>query len=187
MIKLRRGLDPADIVHVTTRAVVEIPLFRDDRDREYWERLLEVVAARFGWVVSSYILMTTHYHIVLEAPGGTLSAGMQMLNGGYAREYNRRYGRIGHALMGRFHAVRVTVEAHFLEACRYVVLNATRAGICAHPRHMRFCSYLASIGRTKPPPFLKLDRLLGCFGTNLAAAQKRFAAFIEEGLLMPRP
>jgi putative transposase len=171
MTKLRRGLDPRDIVHVTTRAVVEIPLFRDDFDRDYCECLLA----------------TTHYHLVLEAPAGTLSAGMQMLNGGYAREYNRRYGRIGHALMGRFHAVRVTVEAHFVEACRYVLLNATRAGICAHPREWRRSSYLASIGRAKPPPFLKLDRLLGIFGRDRATAHARFAAFVEDGLPMPRP
>jgi len=59
--------------------------------------------------------------------------------------------------------------------------------MCAHPREWRRSSYLASIGRVKPPPFLKLDRLLGIFGGDRATAHARFAAFVEDGLLMPRP
>src|SRR4051812_41620979 len=79
--KLRRSLSPDDIVHVSVRAIVEIALFRDDEDRERFERMLSAVAKRYGWLVHSHCLMSTHYHLVLEAPGGTLSAGMQVLNG----------------------------------------------------------------------------------------------------------
>jgi hypothetical protein len=89
--------------------------------------------------------------------------------------------------MSRFHSTRVTVEKHFLQACRYVVLNAQRAGLCVHPRDWRWSSYPATVGLRKPPAFLKLDKLLGLFAPDRAQAMRRFAAFVADGLARPQP
>jgi REP element-mobilizing transposase RayT len=55
------------------------------------------------------------------------------LNGGYARWSNRFLGREDHAWGKRFGSVPIETDEHLLEACRYVVLNPVRAGICASP------------------------------------------------------
>jgi hypothetical protein len=41
------------------------------------------------------------------------------------------------------------------------------------------------VGLAKPPPFLKLERLLAHFAPDPAAAHQRLADFIDEGLSLP--
>jgi hypothetical protein len=84
---------------------------------------------------------------------------MRDLNGGYARWTNFRHGRCDHVFGQRFKGEEITTERHLLEACRYVVLNPVRAGICEHPVEWRWSSYRASAGLEPPQPFLALDRL----------------------------
>jgi hypothetical protein len=54
----------------------------------------------FGWICHAYCLMESHYHFLIEAPEGNLSAGMRQLNGIY-KHSNRRHGRVGHVFQGR--------------------------------------------------------------------------------------
>jgi putative transposase len=75
--------------------------------------------------------MTTHYHLVLQVPLGGLSAGMRLLNSGFSTRTNRRHDRYRHLFQNRFFSVELETVSHLLEACRYVVLNPVRAGMCA--------------------------------------------------------
>jgi hypothetical protein len=45
-------------------------------------RMFTRVAIRYRWLVYSWSLMTTHYHVVLRVPEAGLSEGMRDLNGG---------------------------------------------------------------------------------------------------------
>jgi putative transposase len=71
--------------------------------------------------------MNNHYHLVIETPDGNLSKGMRQLNGVYTQAFNKRHGRVGHLFQGRFKGILVQKDTHFLDVCRYVVLNAVRA------------------------------------------------------------
>jgi REP element-mobilizing transposase RayT len=75
--------------------------------------------------------MTTHYHLIVRAAQPALSDGMQRLNGLHARRVNVRTGRRGHLFGARFASRVVDTEEHALAACRYVLLNPVRAGLCA--------------------------------------------------------
>jgi len=66
---------------------------------------------------------------------------MHLLNGPYSRRFNERYDRVGHVFQGRYRSERVTRDAHFLEACRYIVLNPVRAGLCSHPAEWPWSSF----------------------------------------------
>jgi putative transposase len=131
--------------------------------------------------VLTYCLMTNHYHLVLSAPHGGISAGMQEVNGGYSRRTNSRYGRSGHLFKNRFSATAIARDAHLLEACRYVVLNPVRARMCEHAEDWPWSSYLACAGRRLAPRFLAVDELLGLFGNEPTEARRRYAAFVSEG------
>ncbi len=42
---------------------------------------LEMATKRFHWSVSAWVLMTNHYHLVIQTPEPNLSCGMHWLNG----------------------------------------------------------------------------------------------------------
>ncbi len=82
--------------------------------------------------------MTTHFHLVVEAPLAAVSTGMHRLNGPYAQRFNKRHGRTGHLFEGRF-GVRVIESEEYLAAvCNYVIENPVRAGLCDHPAEWRW-------------------------------------------------
>src|SRR4051794_31579652 len=109
---LRRSLSADDIVHVSVRAVVEIALFRDDEDRRRFLRMLTGVAGRYGWLVHSYCLMSTHYHLVVEAPRGTLSAGKAVSYGGPAATFNPPHRGVWYWRNSPLHSAREDGGAH---------------------------------------------------------------------------
>lgn len=51
--------------------------------------------------------MTNHFHQLLETPDANLSKAIRLLNSVYTQAFNRRHGRIGHVLQGRFKAIVV--------------------------------------------------------------------------------
>lgn len=55
---------------------------------------------------------------------------MQPVNGVYATRANRRRGRRGYLFRARFGSWIVDTEEHAEAACRYVLLNPVRAGLC---------------------------------------------------------
>jgi REP element-mobilizing transposase RayT len=71
------------LYHVTSRGWERRVVVRDDRDRQRWLDLLDRIAARSGWRVFSWVLMSNHFHLYLRTPQANLSAGMHDLNSGY--------------------------------------------------------------------------------------------------------
>jgi hypothetical protein len=122
--------------------------------------------------------MTNHFHLILRNPQGGLSSGMQHLVSGHSRETNRRYGRRDHLFRQRFFSVQLTRDSHFLEACRYVVLNPVRAGLCRSPAEWQWSSYRACAGFTFSPSFLAAGELLQMFGNRPSEAAARYRAFV---------
>jgi len=110
----------------------------DDLDRTAFVVRLGRVTGRWGWTIHAWVLMTTHYHLVVETELGALSAGMRELNGGHARRFNERHGRRGHLFGSRFTAESITTDEYFEAACAYVLANPVRAGLCASPEDWRW-------------------------------------------------
>ncbi|MGH2838214.1 MAG: transposase [Thermoleophilaceae bacterium] len=99
------------VYHVVARGVDRGLIFRDDPDRQRYLDLLGEVIERRGWRVLAYCLMDNHVHLLVETPEPNLAAGMQWLNGHYARYYNDRYDRCGHLFQDRYKAVRQRTDA----------------------------------------------------------------------------
>ncbi len=72
--------------HVTARSNGRKPhLFRNDCDRRHFLDLVGQAVRRYGWLITSWVLMSNHFHLVIETPEPTLSAGMQWLLGTYSQ------------------------------------------------------------------------------------------------------
>lgn len=178
---------PGALYHITARGNARQDIFLDEQDRHVFLSVLERVVARSGLVLHAYCLMDNHYHLLLETPDANLSRALRQLNGVYTQAFNRRHGKVGHVLQGRFKAILVDRDSHWLELCRYVVLNPVRAKITRKPDTYRWSSYRASAGLDPVPTFLRVDWLLSQFGKQRSAAQRNYQRFVAEGMGQASP
>ena len=95
---------PGAIWHVTARGNRKEDIFLDDRDRHpFFDHLAKVVTL-YRWRLHAWVLMTNHFHLLVETPEPNLSRGMHLLNGRYSQGFNARHGRVGHVFQGRYKA-----------------------------------------------------------------------------------
>jgi putative transposase len=173
---------PGATYHVSTRGSNREPIFWTDEDRWLFLRMVGIVTAKYAWTVLAYCLMTNHFHLVLQIAEAGLSAGMQWLNGTASRATNQRHGRSAHLFRNRFSSVLIESDAHLLVACRYVVLNPVRAGLCAHPEEWPWSSYRATAGLEPSPAFLADGELLRRFDPSVPEARRRYVEFVADAI-----
>ena len=166
------------LYHITSRGNEGRPIFRDDRDREMFLTFLGQAVLRFGWSLTAYVLMTNHFHLVVQTPEPNLSRGMQWLNGVYVNWFNRRYKRSGHLFQGRFDARLVEKESYFATVLRYVVLNPVRAEMVARPEDYRWSSYRATAGLESAPAWLDVNGALAWIHPDRAMAEVEYQRFV---------
>lgn len=168
--------------HVTSRGTEGRAIFLDNLDRRLFMRRLAESVLGLGWMCAAYCLMTNHFHLVVQTPEADLALGMHRLNSAHANFFNRRHDHVGHLFQSRYAAELIESESHLLKACRYVVLNPVRAGLCRQPGRWFWSSYRATAGYVEPPPFLAADWVLGQFGNDARRAALRYVEFVAEGI-----
>ena len=178
---------PGALYHVTARGNAQQDIFLDDEDRKQFLGVLSRVVSRFHLLLHAYCLMDNHFHLLVETPEANLSKAMRQLNGVYTQAFNRRRKRVGHVLQGRFKAILVDRDSYLLELCRYVVLNPVRAKQTRKADTYPWSSYRATAGLAPTPPYLTIDWVLSQFGRQRAAAQRKYQAFVVEGIGQESP
>ena len=182
------------LYHVMARGNARADIFLNDEDRQAFIDNLGRVSGRFDWRVWAWCEMTNHFHLLIETLRPTLSKGMREVNGVYTQGFNRRHGRVGHVLQGRYKAVLVQKETHLLELSRYVVLNPVQAGMVETAGEWPWSSYRAVMGKAPIPDWLAVDETLHQFHCQRGPARRAFARFVADGVSaedpfdqMPRP
>jgi REP element-mobilizing transposase RayT len=180
MARRRRDTE-AGLFHVWAHSVWSADLFADDLDRARGVSELARATQRQPWVCLAAVLMTTHYHLILDVEDDALPLGMQALNFRYAAGYNARHRLRGHVFSGRYGSRRLKTEADLLDTYRYVVWNPVRAGLCTRPEDWRWSSYPATLGRDESFTFVEAHRVLEQFGQPRERATARLRLFVAEG------
>lgn len=177
---------PGSIWHVTARGNERRDIVRDDIDRRFLLDLIGRAVDRFRWRLYQYVLMTNHYHFVIELTEETLSSGMKWLNSRYAQAFNWRHHRVGHLFQGRFHARLVEKESYLQEVLRYVVLNPVRAGMVSRPEDYAWSGHRATAGLCPAPEWLAVEQTLRCFAPHREIARALYKSFVDEGIGLDR-
>ena len=179
---------PGALYHVTARGVQRGAIFLDDSDRRQLLRLLASTMNAGNAHAFAYCLMGNHYHFVIQTREANLSALMHRINFSYGQAFNRRHGRSGHLLEGRFKAIHVDREDYLLEVCRYVELNPVRAGLIESPAQWKWSSYRAHTGSAPPLTWLATAELLAVLTgrtpegePEFDAAQREYIGWVEAG------
>jgi putative transposase len=176
----RRIEVPGGIYHVISRGSNRQPINFAPGDCDLFVRLLGTATEKHEWSLLAWCLVTNHFHLLLRIRETGLSKGMQWLNTGFSRLFNVRHGREAHLFRNRFFSKLVEREEHLLEACRYIVRNPVRAGLCGSPGDWPWSSYRATAGLERTPGWLAQADVLAFFGSSREIAVARYRAFVNE-------
>jgi REP-associated tyrosine transposase len=171
---------PGGLYHVHARGDNKQCIFVDDADYERFLAVLAHVLSRFRITCLAFCLIWNHYHLLLSPGELPISRLMQQLNSTYCQWFNRRHGRVGHVLQGRFAAHMIDTDSYLMTALRYVALNPVVARKVDRPEDWRWSSYRASAGLEPKPEFLSVERVWRTFDTDdPREGQERFVAFVS--------
>jgi hypothetical protein len=123
--------------------------------------------------------MTNHYHLLLRDPDGLLSRGMRHLNGVYTQSYNRRHGRDGPLMRGRFRARLVQSERYLAELVRYIHAHPVDAGLVDRARDYRWSSHRHYLDG-QPPEWLETREVLARFGGDTPEGRAELDRYVHE-------
>ncbi len=115
--------------HVYTQAPRLEP-FAADPEKVRILTLIKQAERTFGLKVLACVVMSTHFHLVVEGRHEDLSRAIQWIKSVYARDYNRRHERFGAVWAERFACRVIQSEAHLARVCAYVRGNPVAAGLC---------------------------------------------------------
>jgi putative transposase len=187
MARPLRILYPNAFYHVTCRGNDRRVIFRDDHDRtRFLERLrgaLEIFSVR----VHAYVLMSNHFHLIVETPRANLSEFMRQFNISYTGYYNRRHRRLGHLYQGRFKAIVVDSDSYLLELSRYVHLNPIRLKAKSQRpgterireiSRYRWSSLPGYLDGKRKDSWITYEAVLG----YVDGSRQKYAAFVQEGI-----
>ncbi len=192
------------IYHICNRGVEKREVFLDDKDyyrfihdiyefndekpaeNTYYRNLYETGTQRSQRSRSllveilAFCLMPNHFHLLLkQLIDGGVSIFMNKL-GGYSTYFNQKYERVGSLFQGRFRAVRIERQEHFIYIPYYIHLNALdliepewRKGkikdfnkTVDFLNSYRWSSYLDYTGKKNFPSIIQKNLLLDSFGSQ---------------------
>lgn len=157
--------------HVMARGNQGRAIFADDHDRRRWLGTLEESCDKTGWRIHAWVMMTNHYHLLLETPEANLVAGMKWFQGTYTQRYNSRHEVFGHLFQGRYKALVVDRAEgnYFGVVSTYIHLNPARAKLIRIGRERlerypwsSYPSYLKT--PRQRPGWLVTERVMGDLG-----------------------
>ena len=156
---------PGAVYHVMCRGDRREAIFQDDADREMFLATLAEMCGRTGAFIHSYVLMSNHYHLLVETPTGNLVAGMKWFQGTYTQRFNVRHRLNGHLFQGRYKAIPMETERpeYFRVVSEYIHLNPARAGLLERrePKLVgyRWSSFVVFVQNARLPSWLQRGKV----------------------------
>jgi putative transposase len=145
-------------------------VFEADDDRKAFLSRLGEVCESHGWRVHAWVLMSNHFHLLLETPQANLVTGMKWLLGTFSQGWNRARKRRGHVFQGRYKSVPVSGTDsdpyNFRIVADYIHLNPARARLAGGKRGPLVGYPWSSLGayvKGRGPGWLVFDRVLRAF------------------------
>ena len=129
MMARKMRIEDAGFHHIINRGVNRRIIFNTTDDKEKFLEIVCEVCAHYDFTIHSYVLMSNHYHMLLENRRENLSHGMRQINATYAQYYNKKYKRTGHLWQDRFKSWYIFDENYLFVLFKYLEFNPLKARI----------------------------------------------------------
>ncbi|MEA3305532.1 MAG: transposase [Candidatus Omnitrophota bacterium] len=134
------------LYHLTNRGDDRKKIYASELDRKKFLEYVVKAKKRFKFRLYAYVLMTNHYHLLIETLQANLSKIMHFINSSYTTYYNVKRKKTGHLFQGRYKSIIADKDNYFLELTRYIHLNPVKAAIVKLPEEYKWSSYKAYTG-----------------------------------------
>ena len=164
--------------HIIAKGVDGVNIFVDNVDKNKFLQLLQKMVNSYRIHLFSYVLMDTHFHLLVRIEEENLSEAMQFLNSSYAHWYNIRHIRKGHLFQDRYKSYLILNPLYMYSVASYISLNPVEAGLVDSPENYRWSSfrYFLPASDKTIPPWLKVDEFLKLCQTN----SDNFVNFVKD-------
>ena len=150
MPRIARHIEANGYYHVISRSINQTWVLRDPEDFARFRTLIREAKGKFPLRLFHYVLMNTHFHLVLQVITKELLAqNMAYLKWNYTQWMRKKYKWRGPLWRERFKSLPIENEDYLTSCGIYVEYNPVRAGICADPVDYRYSSYRAYVLREK--------------------------------------
>jgi REP element-mobilizing transposase RayT len=151
-------------------------VFLEDSDYQAFLEGLALARKRYPFYLYAYVLMSNHFHLLLEVQQFSTARVLQSLLTGYVRRFNQTHRHHGHLFQGRYKAIVCDQDSYLLELVRYIHLNPVRAKMVKRPGDWPWSGHREYLGREKRG-LIDAGPVMGELGTVA-----RYEAFVREGV-----
>lgn len=118
------------VYHIFNRSNARIPIFKRKEDFSYFKDLLSGYSSRFDLKIYHWVIMSNHYHLLLEITEPELISGfMAGLAKAYSCYHHKVYATSGLLWQGRFKMQPIQKERYLIACGRYIERNPVQAGM----------------------------------------------------------
>lgn len=172
------------LYYITSRCIYNQDIFKEESDYQTYYELLRKYKEQYKFKLFAYVLMPSHFHLLLELPDPAASevkAGiseiMHGLNSSYTKYFNGKYDRKGHLFRDRYRTALVEKDPYLLKLTAYIHLNPKKIGLVSSCSDYPYSSYYLYIDKETPlREFMQEEKniVLGLLGN------KSYEQFMQE-------
>jgi putative transposase len=181
MPRAPRVLIEGGLYHVYNRFARGEEVFADPEEAIEFLDLLRDLKQRDDLQVFAWSLLSNHYHLAVQTSAVPLSRTMRTLQGGFAKAFNRRWGRSGPLWQSRYQTRLVDSQRYTEQLIFYIHLNPVRAGLVDDPVTYVFSGHREMVGRVSEP-LLDVDDALLSFGDTTKTARRTYLKRLNAAL-----
>ncbi|WP_345975312.1 transposase [Sulfurimonas sp. HSL3-7] len=178
----RPRVDMVGYYHIVNRGVEQRIVYKVKDDYTMFLELLCSGCQLYDVQLHGYVLMSNHYHLLIETRKENLSKFMKHLNASYAIYFNKKYKRSGHLWQGRFKSWYVTDEAYLYTLISYIENNPVKAKMVKALGKYEYSSYLSFVEQREPIGCLKCSFVFEKF-TDRKDRVEFFECGVDERIL----
>lgn len=138
--------------HIINRGIERRRIFMQQDDYRTFVEYLGELVENGKHKCSGWVLMSNHFHLLVETGQEPISRFMSRLLTRYAGYFNRRHRRCGRLFQNRYKSIVCDKDSYFKELVAYIHLNPLRAGLVKSVEDLgnyRWSGQRALIGKEK--------------------------------------
>lgn len=185
MPRKKRIWHPDVFNHIVSRGNNRQNIFLCDRDYIEFFRVLSYTYEKYPFIITSFCLMSNHYHLLLQSPEVPIGKVMRIINHRYGDYFRKKYHYTGHLYEKRYYSELITTPNSMIRVSRYIHRNPinTTTPIVHKLEHYRYSSYaFYKHNQPCPYPFFDTKPLYDCFIYPFLQTKEHYILYCETNI-----